>query len=241
MKQNNTIKYFGNGFEIPKIEEESHIPIGSKICSNELCSFIHVDNNNLTNLLDEMNEREEGLNRDALRNNLKNSNATDVDENLFAALYAFTDIYNKKIGFNPNETERREAYHKGIPHLSQIIGNNLGMCSELSILAQLYLQEKGINSSYFNGEVVWSKDNEFPESHSFIHLKNGKEYIFDPMATPKLGNGLVIPALKRVKDFKGKLSKDKKSYIETKDIISKKSTYYGVGNHTNFNEKFIVN
>ena len=240
---NQITRYFGKSFEIPHIERDSNVPIGgTHFLTNETDINVFVDSANLESLIKEMKDTAAKYDKSKLKEWLESQNI-DVDENLFAILYAFTDVYKNKFSFSP-DLEKRDKLYKEKSPLSKVIFEKAAACAEISALAQLFLQSEGVDSSYFFGEVLWNKEWEFADAHTFIHLEyKGKEYIFDPMnphvRTAK-GDEVLIPRLQRVENFKDKVSQDRKTYVETSSVLSGSTVFYGVGDGTSVCEGDIV-
>ena len=240
------IRYFGKSFEIPHIEIDSYVPVGgTNQFSDEADLNVFVDGDGLESLVQEMQETASNYDKAKLKAWLESANI-DVDAELFATLYAFTNIYNKHTGFKSDHAKRKEFYLENeLPKLSEIIKGQMAECAEIAALAQLYLQEERIDSAYFSGEVIWKKKMEFAEAHSFIPLKfNDNKYIFDPANPYKVsgtdGTEILMPRIQKVESFREKISQEKKTYIETINVIDKTSAWYGTGNGTNVCEKDFV-
>lgn len=235
------VRYFGKSFEIPYIERDSYIPVGgTSQYTNETDIKVLVDSSRLEPLIQEMRDNASKYDRSKLKAWLQSGNI-DIDENLFATLYAFTNVYTQRVGFNPDSAKRRELYHNDSQRLSEVINRNAAECAEIAALAQLYLQEERIDSTYFSGEVLGSKSWEFAEAHTFIPLKfNGREYIFDPANPHKAscadGTETLIPRIQKVENFRDKVGQGKKAYIETTSVLNQSQVWYGVGNGTEVSE-----
>jgi len=233
--------YFGKSFEIPYIERGASIPVGgTNILTDETNVRVLVDWNGLESLVQEMKAVAQKYDRPKLKEWLKSSKI-EVNEDLFAMLHAFTDVYKERIGFEQDSNKRRELYCGDSPRLSEVIRGNAAECAEITALAQLYLQEE-IDSTYFAGEVLWNKDREFAEAHSFIPLIfDGQEYIFDPANPHKVptkgGEKMLIPRIQKVEGFRDKINQGKKTYVEATSVLNQTSAWYGVGDGTNVSER----
>ena len=238
-------RYFGKSCEIPHIERGSYIPVGgTSQFTDEMDVKALVDWGGLESLVHEMRDAASKYDIPKLKAWLESGNI-DVDENLFATLYAFTNVYNQRVGFKPDSAKRSEIYHNGSPKLSDVIFDNAGECSEIAAVAQLYLQEEGIDSTYFSGEVLWNKEWEFAEAHTFVPLKfDGQEYIFDPAnpykASSTDGAEMLMPRIQKVENFRDKVGQGKKAYVETTSVLNQSPAWYGVGNGTNVSERDFV-
>lgn len=238
-------KLFGKSCEIPKIGNNDAIPIGGNIFNNELTTSVVADFDRFEGLFGEMQKRAAGYNIEGLRRWLQTS-GIDVNEKLFASLFAFTQAMEAQYPRKPSEqaTPREEAYARasnGKVKLSEVFENSNAACAEIAAIAQYYLQRQGVQSSFFNGEVLWEKDHEFAEPHSFILIRDGKRrYIFDP-ANPTDTTQGKFPSIYIPKaNFDEEVRKNEKKYVTATNLISKRDAYYGVGNGTDVSERNIV-
>jgi hypothetical protein len=178
---------------------------------------------------------------------------TDFNPELFAHLYALNGVMRTMYPDMSNNfrTARRGFYdNEGSKSLSAAFEAGVCACAEMAILSQLYLQKQGVDSQYFGGELLRSKNDEFGEAHSFIWLKDGeKEYIFDP-ANP-VHNSANLPKIASIEVTKAQMrqfenrihsteSERKCAFLETKDILSGAKWYYGCGDGANIFESFII-
>ncbi len=126
--------------------------------------------------------------------------------------------------------------------LSDVFEYKSAECAEIAALAQYFLQGEGVDSSFFSGEVLWNKDDEFGEKHSFVILrdKDKQQYIFDPANPTKMQHG-IYPSLYTVKpDFDAEVRKGQKRFVAGTNILTKREVSYGVGNGTNVSLANIV-
>ncbi len=232
-----TERLFGMNYELSRINPGDVIPIGQNILSDQLVGSIEADLEHFNPLIQEMHDQAGKENLAEWEKWLKANNVT-VDESLFAKLYAFTRILEQKYPITPDaESFRDSIYAKakgGKVKLSEVFANGKAACAEIAILAQYYLQREGISSSFFNGEVLWEKDHEFADPHSFILIRNGhKQYIFDPANPLKTNHGKFPSIYTTEANFDQEVRKNHQRYLTSKNVISKKDAYYGVGNATN--------
>jgi len=244
-KQEKIKQLFGHCFEISKIEEGDRIPVGGKsIFSSEVNIKVEADFRNFKEFFQEIHETATKYDLPKLKEWLSSQNI-DVDEKLFAELFAFTKKFEQKYSGNPEGAESRKKLYaeKGKQlKLSDIFNANSAECAEIAALTQGYLQQEGISSSYFSGDVLWSKEDEFPEEHSFIIIKQGdKVYIYDP-AKPTSTTSGKFPSLYTVEaNFDEEMAKGQKRFVTARNILSKKEAFFGVNNGTNvLVEKHIV-
>ena len=172
---------FGHCFEISKFDEGDRIPVGGEsIFSTEANIKITGDFENFKQFLTETHELAGKYDLPKLKEWLS-SQKIEIDEKLFATLFAFTKKFEEKYPDNPERAEaRRKIYsEKGTEiKLSDLFNANTAECAEIAALAQAYLQQEGVSSTYFGGDVLWNKDEEFSEEHSFVIIRQGdKVYI----------------------------------------------------------------
>jgi hypothetical protein len=244
-KEEKIKQLFGHCFEISKFEEGDRIPVGGEsIFSSEANIKIEVDFQQFQELFQEAHEVAIKYDLPKLREWLT-SQGIEVDEKLFAELFAFTKKFEQKYPDNPKSSEARKKLYseKGKElKLSDIFNANNAECAEIAALAQGYLQQEGISSSYFSGDVLWNREEEFSEEHSFIIIRQGnKVYIYDP-ANPTGTTLGKFPSLYTTEaNFDEEVAKGQKRFVTARNILSKKEAFYGVNNGTNvWAEKHIV-
>lgn len=244
-KQEKIKQLFGHCFEISKFEEGDHIPVGGKnIFSPETNIKVEGDFKNFKEFFQEAHEVATKYNLPKLKEWLSSQNI-EIDEKLFAELFAFTKKFEQKYPDNPKRAESRKKLYgeKGKQlKLSDIFNADSAECAEIAALAQGYLQRRDISSSYFSGDVLQDKEWEFSEEHSFIIIRQGdKFYIYDP-ANPTNTISGKFPSLYTVEvNFDEEMEKGQKRFVTAQNILSKKEVFYGVNNGTNvWAEKHIV-
>ncbi|MFZ2522357.1 MAG: hypothetical protein WAX44_00110 [Minisyncoccia bacterium] len=236
---------FGHCFEISKFEEGDLIPVGGEsIFSSEVNIRVTGDFDNFKQFLSETHELASKYDLPKLKEWL-NSNGIEIDEKLFAILFAFTKKFEEKYPDNPERTEaRRKLYsEKGKEiKLSDIFSANSAECAEIATLAQGYLQQEGVPSTYFSGDVLWNRDDEFSEEHSFVVIRHGdRVYIYDP-TNPVSGTSEKFPSIYTTEvNFDEEIAKGQKRFVTAKNLLSKKEAYYGTNDGTNvWVEKHVV-
>lgn len=123
--------------------------------------------------------------------------------------------------------------------LSVAFDKKVVMCTEMSALAQMYLQHKGIQSVLYFGNAFTNPNQDIQDggtSHAWLRVVlNGKKYFYDP-ANPIFTKGMLLPAIMGYQsdisqsdkdDFEKIIHKPVEqgggfAYIEAKDI-------YGTG------------
>lgn len=244
-KQEKAKQLFGHCFEISKFEEGDLIPVGGEsIFSQKVNIKVEGDFENFKEFFQETQDMARKYDLPKLKEWLT-SQGIEVDEKLFAELFAFTKKFEQKYPDNPERSETRKKLYreKGKQlKLSDIFHANSAECAEIAALAQGYLQQEGISSSYFSGDVLWNKEGEFSEEHSFIIIRqDGKVYIYDP-ANPTNTTAGKFPSLYTIKtNFDEEMAKGQKRFVTARNMLSRKEVFYGVNNGTNvWAEKHIV-
>lgn len=243
--QERTKQLFGHCFEISKFENGDLIPVGGdSIFSSEVEIKVEGDFENFEVFFRETQEIAHTYDLPKLKTWLS-SQGIEIDEKIFAELFAFTKKFEQKYpdSLDRSETRKKLYSEKGKQiHLSEIFSTNSAECAEIAALAQVYLQQENISSTYFSGDVLWDKDWEFSEEHSFIIIRQGeKVYIYDPANTTHTTSGK-FPSLYTVEaDFDKEVGKGHKRFVTARNIFSKKEAYFGVNNGTNvWADKHIV-
>lgn len=236
---------FGHCFEISKFEEGDRIPVGGEsIFSNEANIKVTGDFENLKPFLTEVHELASKYDLPKLKEWLE-SQGVEIDEKLFATLFAFTKKFEEKYPDNRERAEaRREIYRKKDTEikLSDIFAATIAECAEIAALAQAYLQQAGVASTYFSGDVLWNKDEEFSGEHTFLVVKDGdKVYIYDPTNPTNTTAGKFPSIYTTQVNFGEEMRKGEKKFVTAENLLSKKEAFYGVNDGTNiFAEKHIV-
>ena len=160
----------------------------------------------------------------------------EIDEKLFAKLFAFTKKFEKKYPNRLADSEMRTKIYREKNtelKLSDIFNANSAECAEIAALAQKFLQSDGVSSSYFSGDVLWNKDEEFSEEHSFIIIRQGdKTYIYDPTNPIKTASEKFPSVYSVEANFDQEMAKGKKRFVTARNILSKNEAFYGVNNGT---------
>lgn len=175
------------------------------------------------------------------------ADANSVDRNVFAAIGAITKTLEKRYTLESDASKHRsDMYSKpdASVKLSDVFNVSAAHCVEIALLAQKFLQsqrEKGFNSSFFSGECMWDRDDEYADPHSFVVIRKGeKTYVYDP-ANPVYHPQGKFPRLHEVdSSFDTEMRKGQKRFMQAKNIFGGGEAYYGVNNGTNVYEKYIV-
>lgn len=237
-------KFFGQCFEARKLGNNQVIPVGgSSQFSDEVDIGFVGDFDHFKDLFEEMHQAIPLYNTEQLRNWIE-TQQIDIDPNLIATLEAFTRKLQDKHPPKPeNASKRNELYAKfaNPPKMSEVFETQAQECGEIAALAQGYLEREGLESSYFSGDVLWNRDHEFSEKHSFIVLNDrGKQIIFDP-TNPTNTSGGYLPSIYTMNaDFTSEVSKGQKRFVTATNILTKRNAYFGVNNGTNVSERNIV-
>jgi len=236
---------FGHCFEISEIEDGDSIPVGGEsIFSTEANIKVIGDFGNFEQFFTETHELAEQYNLPKLKEWL-GLEEVEVDEKLFATLFAFTKKFEEKYPDNPERAgARRRLYsEKGKEtKLSDILNANAAECAEIAALAQGYLQQEGIPSTYFSGDMLWDRDEEFSEAHSFIVIRQGDEvYIYDPANPTNTTQGRFPSIYTTEVGFDEEMTKGQKRFVTSTNVLGKKEIFYGVNDGTDiYAEKHIV-
>ncbi len=238
-------KLFGQSMEISKIDAGDQIPVGGKsFLSDGTDIKVIADLEVFDEFFSKMHEDLAKLDLSKIKDWLKHNNIDDIDERLFAILYVFNKHYEQKYPRSPKGDEERKSLYRKEKEtkLSDILNANCAACAEIAILAQYYLQQEGIHSTYFIGEVLWDKKLEFASPHSFIVIRhNDKTFIYDPANPVRFKNGKVLPSIYITEaNFDEEVNKGVKRYVTARHILIEKEACFGVGNQTNIREKDIV-
>lgn len=236
---------FGHCFEISKFDEGDRIPVGGEsIFSTEANINVTGDFENFRQFFTETRELAGKYDLPKLKEWLS-AQGIEIDEKLFATLFAFTKKFEEKYPDNPERAEaRRKLYSEKEKEikLSDIFGANTAECAEIAALAQGYLQQEGVPSTYFSGDVLWDKDWEFSEEHSFIVIRQGdKVYIYDPTNPVSSTSGKFPSIYTTDVKFDEEMAKNQKRFATAKNLVSKKEAFFGTNNGTNvWAEKDVV-
>lgn len=180
--------------------------------------------------------------------------APEFDAKTFAHLYAFDNILRKMYpNLSSNISERKNFYdNDNAKTLSQAVEAGVCQCAEIALLAQAYCQRNGFDTKYFGGELLCSPSEEFGEAHSFIALKTEKGDCFYDPAQPLLDkSGVYYPRIQSIESTEAQKKqfeniahatniRRKCAFLETKDILTQKTLYYGYGDGANIFPSFIL-
>ena len=167
-----------------------------------------------------------------------------MSQTLFTNLVAFAKVIAETFpDLACKDSGRRIFYSKNHnAKLSDLFEKRLFQCAEFATIAQLYLQDIGVDSEYVGGEFVGNKDWEFGDQHSFIIIhENGTDYVFDPAnnnanAMPNISVVEVTPEQKVKLQARLLSNKRKVAFFETRDIITNRKYFYGYGDGANLEE-----
>ena len=247
-------KLFGHCFEIKKFENNDLIPVGGEhIFSSEVDVKIIGDFDSMDKFFQGIHKFISSVDREEVKDYLEKQKL-DIDEELFIPLYTITKALEKKLLPPQTEEERQERerkreelykkYKNKNIKLSRIVNEKIAECAEIAALAQYALQKENISSSYFSGDLLRSKKQEFSEKHTFIVIHHkGRIYIYDP-ANPINTTGGLFPNINIVEaNFDEEMRKGQKRFVTAKNILRKqgvKDVYYGVNNMTQVSAENIL-
>jgi len=134
--------------------------------------------------------------------------------------------------------KRDDQYKEGASEfvLSQVVTDGFAACVEYATLAQGYLQEVNIPSTWFSGDFLQSRDREFSQKHTFIVLGiGGNTIVYDPARPIISTNGVYYPRLLRLQgDFlEAMKTSSGKRFVAAQDIYAKLEVLYGISNGKN--------
>lgn len=232
-----TEKLFGQSLVIKRLEKGKPIPVGgSSIFTDNVDRKVAGDFDHFNDLFEEMHRSIEIYDSENLKKWLE-AQRLPINPRLLAILTAFTRKLAEKYPVSPEHASIRKSIYAQTGReikLSEVFENHGAECAEIAALAQYFLQDEGVNSSFFSGEVLWSKEDEFGEKHTFIVIEDrGRQYIFDPANPTKTQDG-IYPSLYMLKaDFNAEARKGQKKFVAGTNILTKQEAFYGVGNGTN--------
>ncbi len=253
-------KLFGQCFEISTLQNNDKIPVGGVgfFPDSELNIEVICDFDNFNDLWKEIQNERERYNLQKLSEWLKKQ-GIEIDEKLFASLFAFTktierkypEIFERRYQENLKRSSIRERlyqqhYQSGKEiKLSEVFKENAAECAEIAALAQYFLQQKNINSSYFSGEVLWDKNEEFSGRHTFIVIRHGeKTYIYDPANPIETTQGKFPNIYSVEANFDKEVRRGQQRFVVAKNIyhkkLKKKEAYFGVNDGRNIKPENIV-
>lgn len=230
-------QHFGHCFEITNFDEGDRFPVGGKsIFSTKADIEVIGDFENFKQFLTETHELAGKYVLPKLKEWLS-SQGFAIDEKLFATLFAFTKMFEATYPDNPESAElRRKLYSdKGSEiKLSDIFSANTAECAEIAALAQRYLQQEGVPSTYFSGDALWNKEENFSEEHSFIIIRQGdKTYIYDPANPVNTTSGKFPSIYTTEANFDEEMARGQKRFVTAINLLSKKEAFYGTNDGTN--------
>lgn len=236
-------RLYGQCFEATKIVDEALIPVGGTLPGrNDI--FVKADFENFKDFYDETHNRSNKYSLEGLKKWTTDNNIP-LEPKLLATLMGFTEVFGERYPRSKIQEGRFRAYSgKRELTLSELFANNTIACAEIAALAQSYLQREGIASKYFSGDVLWDKNHEFSESHTFIVIPQGeRQIIYDPTNPTKTKEGSLFPSIYTTDaNFDAEVSTKKRKLIETRNILFKNKVvaYFGANGGTNVAEESLV-
>jgi len=234
-------KLFGRSLKISNIEDGDSIPVGGNRFGNEMNTMMECDFEKLEGFCKKVEEGVEQLADEARLDKLKQwleENNTNINPELFAKLTSFNQVYEHE--FKQEEDENGEE-RKGLylsdnkeAKLSEILHKSSPKCAEIAALAQYFLQEEDIPSTYINGDILRDEEIEFSSDHSYLIIEDdGKKYIYDPSNPLSSDSGPMPSVFSTEANFKEKITKGEKCLVRAENILTDKEVYYGVNDGTN--------
>jgi len=238
-----TEKLFGQCFEAADLAEDALIPVGGRnIFSNETDIAVVGDFQAFNDFYDEASKTVAGYNLEGLGKWL-GSQGIEADPKLFATLFAFTKVYEKKYPSNPAASEERlKAYSgKSEVKLSELFTNGTVECAEITALAKGFLQKEGVEANFFSGDALWDRNSEFSEKHSFIVIPQGeRQILYDPTNPTETTQGIFPSIYVPAVNFNSEVRTNQTRFIESRNIINKRVAFFGVNDGTNITPQSIV-
>jgi len=241
-KQEKTDKLLGRSLKISSIEDGDAIPVGGGILSNEVDTMMVCDFGELAEFYEKVDGGVEQLTDKTRQEKLKQwlkENDTNIDPELFAQLTAFNQVYKHEFVQNASEVkiQRKDLYvndNEKEATLSEVLHKSSPKCAEIVALAQYFLQQEGVSSSYIVGDILCNKESDFSEDHSYLIIEDdGKEYIYDPSNPLPSESGPMPNVLRTEVDFEEEITKGEKCLVRAKNILIDNEVYYGVNDGTN--------
>lgn len=229
-------KLFGHSFAINTLENNDYIPVGGdNVFSQQVNVGVKGDFESFTEIYQEANTLAEKYDLNQLGEWLKDVKI-DITPKLFAILYAFTKVYEKHYPDNTERAQIRRKLYKEKGNaitLSDIFNANAAQCAEIAAIAQYYLQSAGVDTKYISGDVLWNKEHEFSEAHSFLEIKDGeKTYLYDPTNPVNTTQGFSPSIYTTNVNFDNEINKDQKRFATATNLIGHKEAYFGVNDGT---------
>lgn len=237
---------------IGNIQENDQIPIGGSF-QGKLDLKVRADLGRFRDFFEIVDKNAENLRQNEGLKKWVANVAPDFEADIFMRLLAFDNVLRKKYkNFQSNISERKSFYDKAAcKPLSQAFEKGVCQCAEIAVLAQAYCQHVGLQSKYFGGEVLFSKDDEFGNPHSFLTLKTNKgSYIYDPANALRNKSGLYYPKISLIEAtqaqarfFENKIHAQigrNCAFLEATDILTQSKWYYGCGDAGNIFPSFII-
>jgi hypothetical protein len=245
-------QFFNHCFQCTDIQEGDTIPVGGgTIGSTEVPWKVKADFEKFYQPFAETAERNAKQFTDTGWQNWFTTNLPNIDPTLATTLQTFTTAFEAKRKLQKSDEQQRKLLYDRANGkcltLSQILSDNHARCIEIALLAQKFLSEKGVKSRLFSGEALFnytSGEANTPAPHTFLIIEHqGQEYIFDPANPTVLQNGTVLfSLLKPCTTFASRTEDLKKDcfMIAAENVITKRASYYGVGDCGNVPETLII-
>ena len=230
---NEVKQYYGPCYSVGAIDEAEIVPIGGKnVLSNDLNVGVVADFSSFETLFSTAREIHGSFNYVKAERSLADHNI-DVPAQDFLPLLAFTKALDRIYPERSRHTNRRhDLYFDGeAPKLSTVLKQDAAMCSEVALLAHKYLVDRGSNAKFVAGSVLWSRDDEFPEQHSFVAIERETDVLLYDPSNPTGGNPTVYKAAKE--NFARMESSKQPCFLIVTNAITKIEAGYGVSTGVN--------
>ncbi len=236
------------------IKDGDAIPAGGSVLTGNMSElYTVVDESFFASLFSKIDDSLKTIDVDKLERVLRERQAITEEHNIsvktFLTLMMLTTKLHTLYPVNHEaQSDRLNQYQFDTKThtLSSFFTKNMAACVEYATVAQLYLQKKGISSTWMSGSLLRKKESEFAEAHTFIivHLDDG-DYIFDA-ARPLKGKNSYNPRILKLaqpleKTIQERLAQGKnKTLVAAHDILLDTDAYYGIAHSNIIPERDIV-
>jgi hypothetical protein len=229
-------KLYGHCFEMKSIEENTLVPVGGEnVFTQESNIEVIADIPAFENFYAEVDKLAATYNFSSLKQWM-DTNGIKIDVQTLALLFAFTRKFKETFPDCSKQAQNRLELYKSKSNikLSDVFSEKAAECAEIAALTQGFLQSRNISSSYFSGDVLWKKEREFSDAHSFIVIREkGNVFFYDPSNPTQTQNGLHPSVYATDADFDAEMAKNQKRFVVATNMINKTEICLGINDGTN--------
>lgn len=229
-------RYYWPSSKIEYVKTWIAVPIWWSIFNTseyDMFEIADFDNPVIKDILERIDtsiEKNKGI-KDQMKKYLEDNSNYDFDSELYYTLLNISAIlYNSlnKFEDDGNLQSRSTIIHWDNNTLSNVVLNNKAVCVEFSLIAQKFLQDKNVKSVFFSWEVLWNKEDEFWEKHTFIILESEKWlFVFDPSNPIVFREWSILPRISKTDvDFFSKIKRGWTALVEFTELLWKNTIYY---------------